>query len=160
MRKLVFVLFVLIFLISFAYAQNNKPIDSNTLINNSSFYDGKMVVFEGEIIGEIMRRGNYSWININDGANAIGIYIPTSETAKIKFAGKHNVKGDIIRVEGILNARCQEHGGDLDIHADKIEIVKKGYVLEEKIIPFKAVMSSIFFSIGLLLVAVVYKYKL
>lgn len=43
-----------------------KPIDSSTLINNAFKYDGKVVEFQGEAIGEIMKRGDFAWVNIHD----------------------------------------------------------------------------------------------
>ncbi len=69
-----------------------KPIDSNTLINNAFKYDGKFIEFQGEAIGEIMKRGNYAWVNIHDGSNAIGVFLKYEDAKKIKYLGKRRGK--------------------------------------------------------------------
>lgn len=119
------VLFYLLFTIT-VYA---KDIDSSSLINNAKFYDGKEVSYTGEVIGNVMKRGNYAWINVFDGSNAIGIWIPYTESKKIETTGSYNYKGDTIKVSGIFNRACSEHGGEFDIHSNEIEIMKKGSII-------------------------------
>jgi len=111
------------------YAQ---PVSSAELINNAKLYDGKRVTFEGEVIGDIMVRGAYAWINVNDGQNAIGIWIDRNLTKGITYTGGHRYKGDTVEVTGIFHRACLEHGGDLDIHAQQIKRISQGSVRIEK----------------------------
>lgn len=150
-KKILMVAIIIISISQFVYA-TQKSIDSNTLINNAKYYDGKTVTFIGEAIGEIMKRGKYAWVNINDGYNAIGIYLPASEVEKIRLLGKHNQIGDIVMVKGVFHRACKEHGADLDIHANKIEIIKRGYIKKEVITPIKAIFATIFFISGVTLI--------
>jgi hypothetical protein len=111
----------------------NVTVTSDDLINNAKDYDKKEVVYSGEVIGDIMKRGENTWINVFDGTNAIGIWIKTEEAKKIKYAGKYSFTGDTVKVTGMFDRACSEHGGDLDIHANKIEIIKQGYYDIKKI---------------------------
>lgn len=161
MRKfgIIFVLLILFVAKISVQAVFAKPVDSNTLINNALKYNGKIVEFQGEAIGEIMKRGNFAWVNIHDGQNAIGIFMKYEDARKIKYLGKHLVKGDIVFVKGILNRACKEHGGDLDIHAKQIEIVKRGYKISEKVDRLRAVLGIGIFFIGSFLMWLVFKNK-
>lgn len=117
----------------------------NELIENTYKYDGRMVVLEGEAIGEVLERGEYSWINVSDGSNAIGFWLETTEAGKIAFFGDYKHIGDTVRITGTFSRNCPEHGGDVDIHCKTLEIVKKGIVVEERIDLQKIVVGGILF---------------
>lgn len=108
------------------------PVSSTQLIEEASKLDGKTVSYKGEVIGDIMDRGNYAWINVSDGTNAIGIYIPAAEAKKIQYVGRYCVVGDTVSLTGTFHRACAEHGGDLDIHTDSITVTAKGYQTENK----------------------------
>lgn len=110
-----------------------QPISSNELINNAKLYDGKVVAYEGEVIGDIMVRGNYAWVNVNDGQNAIGIWMDKHASSDIFYAGSHKSQGDWIEVAGIFHRSCPEHGGDLDIHAQTVRKVRPGEQITERL---------------------------
>jgi hypothetical protein len=111
-----FVICALVFVI-FPVSAYAQPLSSAELINNARAYDGKTVTYEGEIIGEIMPRGDYAWLNLNDGANAIGVWVARVLLQDIRFAGSYQARGDWIEVTGVFQRACSMHGGDLDIHA-------------------------------------------
>ncbi|MEW6008307.1 MAG: DNA-binding protein [Candidatus Omnitrophota bacterium] len=117
-------------LFTVAYAQ---VISSTELINNAKQYDGQVVTYSGEVIGDVMKRGNFAWLNVNDGANAIGIWIEASLTKDILYTGSFKSKGDLIEITGIFNRACPGHGGDLDIHAREIKKIQVGNKLYEKL---------------------------
>ncbi|MCM8796220.1 MAG: DNA-binding protein [Candidatus Omnitrophica bacterium] len=125
---------LIIFLLNTCYAQS---ISSTELINHAELYDGKVVNYEGEVIGEIMRRGEYAWINLNDGKNAIGVWLPFVLSKDIVYTGNYRTKGDWILVTGIFHRACPEHGGDLDIHAQEIKKISSGGTLKERLNPAK-----------------------
>ena len=54
------------------------PVDSAKMLYEAAEYDGKTVVFTGEIIGDVMKRENGTWINVSDGSNALGIFVSPS----------------------------------------------------------------------------------
>jgi len=115
---------------------------SGTLVESPKKFDGTSVTFEGEAIGEAMVRGDMAWIHVNDDAyylrnveegaalggynSGMAIWLPASEAEKIAHFGAYKYEGDVVRVEGVFNAACAEHGGDMDIHATSLEIVAAG----------------------------------
>lgn len=106
-----------------SYAQT---ITSSDLLNNTKQYDSKVVSYKGEVIGEVMVRGDYAWLHVNDGIIAIGIWAPKTMVGDIRYAGDYHKKGDIVEVYGIFHRSCLEHGGDLDIHASEIKTITPG----------------------------------
>jgi len=111
-----------------AYAQ---PLSSTELINNAKAYDGTIVIYAGEVVGDVMARGNYAWVNCNDGANAIGIWVEKKLVSAITHTGSYRSRGDWLEVTGIFNRSCRVHGGDLDIHAQLVHKVDQGRVVAE-----------------------------
>jgi hypothetical protein len=105
------------------YAQPSTSLD---LINNAKQYDGKTISYKGEVIGEIMIRGDHAWLHVNDGYVAIGVWVRKTDLKDITYLGGYHVKGDVIEVIGIFNRSCPEHGGDLDIHAQEIKKILSG----------------------------------
>lgn len=112
------------------YAQS---ISSTELINNAKIYDGKQVIYEGEVIGDVMPRGNYAWLNINDGYNAIGAWISVDLARSITYTGSYKSRGDAVEVSGIFNRACPEHGGDLDIHVQAMRKIANGRIIKERL---------------------------
>lgn len=117
------------FLVSPGYSQ---PVSSTELINNAGQYDNKAVTYQGEAIGDVMRRGEYAWVNIHDGENAIGIWLASNLADGILYTGSYQYIGDIVEVEGVFHRACPEHGGDLDIHAQKLIKIKSGRLRPER----------------------------
>ena len=109
----------------------SQTVSSQELINNAKMYDNKTVVFEGEVIGDVMRRKDFAWVNIYDGQNAIGVWMPASLARDIIFTGSHKSKGDVVEVTGIFHRACPEHGADLDIHAQAMRKIAPGKPLTE-----------------------------
>jgi hypothetical protein len=135
-------------------------VTSDELINRAKEYDKKEVIYSGEAIGDIMERDQYGWINVSDGNNAIGIWLPVAEIEKIKYTGQYKYTGDAVRVEGIFNQACPEHGGDLDIHAKTIEVVKKGFETKRKLNFSNLLVGAILFIIALGLNLLIFRKKM
>jgi len=127
------ILTVVAFFIFAGVAFGIETISINQLIENAKVMDGKTVVVQGEAIGEALERGNNAWVNINDGTNAIGIWLKLEDANKIKVFGDYLNIGDKVKVTGVFNRACVEHGGDMDIHAISIEVVENGYPVKEKV---------------------------
>ena len=109
---------------SLCYAQ---PLSSQELIEKALDYDSQLVTYQGEVVGELMRRGDFAWANVQDGKNALGIWLDKGLAVKIGFCGSYKFQGDRIKVTGVFHRACNQHGGDLDIHALEIEQVSGGY---------------------------------
>ena len=118
------------------------------LVDNMQRYDGKEVTIRGEAIGDIMVRGAHAWITVNDDpfslnrsieeggeligmSNAgIGVWLQAEGTRDINVLGGYKNKGAMVRVTGTFNRACTEHGGDTDIHATRLVVLKEGHPFE------------------------------
>jgi len=129
-------------------------ISSTDLIENAKLLDGKTIKYKGETVTAILNRGDNSWINLNDGSNAIGVWCASGYLRSIKHLGGYKVQGDMLEVEGVFHRACSMHGGELDIHADKVIIVKRGFVTPEKTDWAKVRLSIFLFFITMVMVAV------
>jgi hypothetical protein len=56
--------------------------------------------------------------------------------------------GDMIEVTGVVHRSCPQHGGDLDIHAEKIRKVQEGRLRQEKLNTEK--LKYVFIAMGIL----------
>lgn len=131
MNKLYLLALILITILKINVIANNIY-DSEYIINNSKQLNGQTILYEGEAVGDIMiRKNDFGWINVNDGKSAIGIWANKEELDKIQYLGEYKVKGDTILITGTVNNACKQHGGDLDIHAEKIEIIESGRTIED-----------------------------
>ena len=74
----------------------------NDLIENGKTFDKKEVTVKGEAIGEALERKDYTWINISDTTNAMGIYMTKEDADKVKTYGGYSKIGDTIQVSGTI----------------------------------------------------------
>ena len=149
-----------LFAFSFTLTCLAQPVSSTELINNAKLYDGKTVIYSGEVIGDVMLRGEFAWVNINDGQNALGVWMSSALVKEIKFTGNYKSRGDILEVEGVFHRACLEHGGDLDIHAQSLRKVGNGRVVKEKLNFDKAILSFILLGALLLIwILTLFKHK-
>ncbi|MDF2888192.1 MAG: hypothetical protein K0R23_2577 [Lacrimispora sp.] len=151
-------MWVLLFTFALTFKVNAQSLtDINDLIEKAKEYDGEDVTIQGEVIGESMKRGNYSWININDGTNAIGIWLDSDIAEGILSYGHYKSKGDTVKITGIFNRACKEHGGEADLHSSSFEIVKNGYEVKEQISPVKIIIAVILTLFALVLMLILVK---
>lgn len=132
-----------------AYA---AKMDIGDLIEQGSKYNQQRVLLIGEVIGDVMARGDYTWMNVMDDTGAMGLVIP-SPLAKGLTPGRYGVAGSIVSVEGMFYKACPAHGGDMDVHVESLTVLS-GPQVEQQVIKwtrFRAVALLCFFWLGLLL---------
>jgi hypothetical protein len=123
----------------------SQGISSSELIKNAKEYDGKLITYAGEVIGDVMLRGEFAWVNISDGENALGVWMSAPLAKEIKFAGNYKVRGDSLEIVGIFHRACLEHGGDLDIHAQRSRKLGNGRIVNQGLNLDKKNLSLILF---------------
>jgi hypothetical protein len=64
--------------------------------------------------------------------------------------GNYKNEGDILEATGVFHRACPEHGGELDIHADSVNIVAAGFPVEERVYPRRLNAAIAFFILALL----------
>jgi hypothetical protein len=124
-----------------------QTISSTELINKAREYDGESVVYVGEVVGDIMARGDFVWVNVNDGENAIGIWLDKELAGEIQFAGSYHAKGDRLEITGVFHRACIQHGGDMDIHAQNIRKISPGRQVREELSTGKRNFTFILFGV-------------
>lgn len=132
---------------------------SNELIEKAKELNGRKLTYKGEAITAILNRGEYSWVNLNDGFNAIGVWCKSSSLGEVKFIGDYKNIGDKLEVTGIFNRACSMHNGELDIHADKVAIIKRGHLVNRPISVERLQSASALFMVVLIIV-IVFRRKL
>ncbi|MDP3730084.1 MAG: DNA-binding protein [Candidatus Omnitrophota bacterium] len=132
---------------------------SGELIEKSKELNGRKLSYKGELVTAILASGEYSWINLNDGSNAIGVWCRSGLLDGVKFAGDYKSRGDVIEVDGILNRACSVHNGELDIHADTVKIVKCGHDVK-RVINTNRMQSAAALFVVVLLTIVIFKKRL
>ena len=125
-KTLFFIIALLLLLTPAAAMADSNAVGSNDLIDHAKDYDNQTVVYEGEVLGDILYRGDFAWLAVYDGSNTIGVYVTRAQAEEIAFVGGYGVRGDSIRIEGVFHRACAEHGGDLDIHADTLKVLSTG----------------------------------
>ncbi|MDP4110289.1 MAG: DNA-binding protein [Bacillota bacterium] len=131
----------------------------NDLVEKAKYFDGKQTTVKGEAIGEALGRGDFSWVNISDGSNAVGIWLSSADAAKISCFGDYKHVGDTLLITGMFSRDCAEHGGDVDIHCTSFEIVKKGREVKEPLSNKKIAAALILFFAASLLSFIYFKPK-
>jgi hypothetical protein len=127
-------------------AESAERVSTADLLQRWEEYDGREVVLTGEVVGDVMRRGDSAWITVNDdhysraarleagelrgGNSGIGVWISAKEAGKIGTLGRYGSKGDLVEVRGVFNADCREHGGDFDLHAASLTVIEQGGKLD------------------------------
>jgi hypothetical protein len=136
-------------------------VNSASLVENANQWNGRMVTFRGEAIGECMVRGKMAWIHLNDDAYmeknieegaALGgynsghaVWVSVEMARVIRFFGDFKHDGDIAKVSGVFNAACREHGGDMDIHASSMEILRIGHPVGHLVNTTRMMVAAILF---------------
>jgi hypothetical protein len=149
----------------YAFPTKDTPagveVKSASLVENANLWNGRMITFKGEAIGECMVRGKMAWIHLNDDAYmeknieegaALGgynsghaVWVSAEMARKIRFFGDFKHDGDIVKVAGVFNAACREHGGDMDIHASSMEILRVGYPVPHIVNKHRALVAVLLF---------------
>ena len=133
-----------------------EQVDSEYMLTHPQELNGKEVIYIGEAVGDVMHRTDgYAWVNINDGKNAVGIWIPAAFADRITIIGRYHTNGDIISVTGVFHRACPQHGGDMDIHASDLRVLRKGTVREEKLNTIRILSALVLLPAALILGGIV-----
>jgi hypothetical protein len=103
-----------------------QPVSSSELISRAKIFDNTTITYSGEAVGDVMKRSDGAWVNVNDGANAIGVWMPADMAGRISVGGDFKHGGDMIEFTGTFHRACDQHGGDLDIHAQAMQVLRPG----------------------------------
>lgn len=150
-------------------SQNEGAVSSCDLIEHQDDYNGKQVVYRGEVVGDILQRGEFAWVTVNDdeyintprrefeelkGTNSgIGVYGPAEAIGEISFLGSYDTQGDLVEVRGTFYRASAEHGGDTCIVADEVEVLRGGRHINKSRMKIEFIIACIMLAVCLTLAA-------
>ncbi|MDI3280104.1 MAG: OB-fold nucleic acid binding domain-containing protein [Bacillota bacterium] len=114
-------------------AAEAPQVSLNRLIEEAASYHGKEVTVEGEVVGDVMLRGSYGWLNLSDGSAVLGVWGPAELLRQVRTGGGYWAQGDRVRVRGIFWRADPRQGGELDLQATALEVVARGRAREHPV---------------------------
>lgn len=143
-----------------AHALDARPVSIPRLIEEADKLDGTVVVIEGEAIGEALRAdAGAVWVNVLDEGVAIGVWMPRSFAEGIEHWGRYQETGDTVRVTGTVHLACDQHGGDLDVHATSLEVAAPGGPRRERVRQSDALLGVAGFACAAVVMAIAWREK-
>lgn len=150
MKKIPLVLILSLLCSNVVKAGTLPTYTSIELIEQAKSLNQTEVIYQGEVIGDVLFRGEQAWLSVSDGVNAIAVYIPIQLLPQDLAVGRYLYKGDTISVKGILHRACQNHGGDLDLHVSYLERTSLGYPQEREFPEYIWIIGGVFSGIALI----------
>ncbi|MCQ8898182.1 MAG: hypothetical protein NQU48_01905 [Hadesarchaea archaeon] len=96
------------------------------LSRNPGEWDGRTVTVAGEVVGRL-DKGSHVWLNLWENGWSLGVWCPKGLAEGIRVVGDYFHVGDRVEVTGVFHARCGEHGGEPDLHAENLLVISGGY---------------------------------
>lgn len=102
--------------------------------------DGEQVVLEGEALGESLRARGGAWVNVLSGGTAVGVWMTAEQAAQVETFGDYKHRGSWLLVTGEYHYACDQHGGDLDVHAAEVSVIDLGAHVDH---PFRWIKAAV-----------------
>jgi hypothetical protein len=114
-------------------------------------FDGVLVTYVGEVVGDLLQRDGGAWLLVNDdpyaleqgpltagdtpqGTNSgLTVWLPDPLTEVVDEPGEHGVRGDVVEVTGRVNRADPADGGGLTIRAEEATLLAEAVVLDEPV---------------------------
>lgn len=111
--------------------------------------DGRDVTYIGEVVGDVLRRPGGAWVLVNDDAYALevgplgphrdrrgfnsglAVWLPDGQHEQLGAPGRHGLRGDIVRIEGVLHRADTHDGGGITIRAVELEVLAPSMPVDE-----------------------------
>lgn len=153
MRHLI-VLFVLIAALGLAPAAANAEtvMTAAEVVAIDRAFDGTRITFEGEAVGEDLRAdADHRWVNLLSGDVGLGVYLTSLDASTIGAYGSYMHSGDVVRATGLVNIACDQHAGEFDVHAERVQIIERGAGIEHRPAIWKGIAGLLLALAGLYL---------
>ena len=111
--------------------------------------DRRVVLYIGEVVGDVLRRSGGAWVQVNDDAYALetgpfgphrdrrgfntglAVWLPDGLHEQLGAPGRHGQRGDIVRIEGVLRRADPADGGGITIRAESLEVLSPSTPVSE-----------------------------
>lgn len=125
------------------------------LLGATERLEGKSVQFEGEVVGVPVRADeSHVWLNIKSDDAMVGVYVTASLVEDVDGYGSYAQTGDTVQIRGTYHLACEEHAGELEVHAYAVSVVDEGQALEHAFSARMLVAGGVLFAAGLLVTLV------
>lgn len=101
-------------------------------------YDGRVVRYEGEAVGEVLERSDHAWVQLNDDAYSqtaslprrpahaggnvgVGVRLPRDEADAIERVGGPSWRGDVLAVQGVFHRAMPDSADAMAIDARQVQ---------------------------------------
>lgn len=121
---------------------------SGTILSCPFTFDGLLVTYVGEVVGDVLRRDGGSWVLVNDDAYALEVgpltpgdtptgtnsgltvWLPDPLEELADEPGRPDVRGDVLAVTGRVNRADPADGGGLTIRAEDATLLAEAVELD------------------------------
>ena len=104
-----------------------SSVDIRSLLSAGKRQDGRDVSFTGEAVGSpIVADADHVWVNVKGGGAMVGVYMDAELAKRITHYAAYEQTGDMITVSGTYHLACPDHNGELEVHAEQVEINAEG----------------------------------
>lgn len=125
-------------------------------------FDGLVVDYIGEVVGDVLARPDGAWVLVNDddyaletgplsghtqfrGANSgLAVWLPVGQADLVDEPGDATRRGDVIRVSAIVNRTDPLDGGGLTLRALDTEVLVEAQYLETPVNRVQAGLAVLF----------------
>ena len=143
---------------------------SGQVLECPELFDGLVVSYAGEVVGDVLRRDGGSWLLLNDDAYALevgplaetgefrgtnsglAVWAPSPQDRRIETAGRAGVRGDVVEVTGTVRRSDPEDGGGLTIRAQELEVLASAVAVDAPVHWRQVAVAGVLVVLTLLLV--------
>ncbi len=111
-------------------------------------FDGRLVTYIGEVVGDVLGRDGGSWVLMNDDAyglvngplgasriqsgtnSGLSVWLPAPLDTLAQTPGRAERRGDVLQVVGLVYRADPDDGGGLTIRADEVTLLSPAVELE------------------------------
>lgn len=132
-----------------------SSVDIRSLLSAGKRQDGRDVSFTGEAVGSpIVADADHVWVNVKGGGAMVGVYMDAELAKKITHYAAYEQTGDMITVSGTYHLACPDHNGELEVHAEQIEINAEGESWTSSVNPAAYAVGFVLIVVGVTLTLV------
>lgn len=115
-------------------------------------FDGQVVLYTGEVVGDVLRRTGGAWALVNDDAYALetgplsaghgrfagpntglSVWLPDPLPDRLGPPGRADRRGDVVRLRGVVRRADPADGGGLTLRALDVTIVARSVAIDRPV---------------------------
>lgn len=147
-------------------------VSSGELLECPDRFDGRRVSYVGEVVGDVLERGDGAWVLMNDDAYAlelgpltahgrfrgynsgVSVWLDGDLAELADEPGRAGRRGDVLEVRGVVRRADPADGGGLTIRAAEGELVAHARELETPVHVLQAIVAGVLAVVALGVVVV------